>query len=411
MAKAKETRFLVTLPGGGKLRGDAAASYLRMRADGMPAGGVDVFYRSLAKQTELYHLFLEGKGNLAAKPSPNAPHVRGMAMDLHTGGKGPYSPSEAHVWLTKGGHGELKPQPGEQLRSHTYGWRRTVPSERWHFGYSAEGDTKRAADLKARLQLLGFDTVADFQRDQGLKVDGKDGPATWQALLAVTGASGAVTMKPAALKFRFGHSGFTPDDVDPGTARGTWLATKLGCSVYALTGVPESVRDAIRDALGGQTEWRVYPIGNTTVLWNAAKWLHTGRADVSFADAEPAGAVRAQLTSRSNGRSLDVIAVQARAVSGFAAPADAEVGQQGDLTMALKALRRAKVPTILAGDVGGGAASVLTAVGFTRASNEVPDDPGRQVWLSPGIAVRTATPFADPTVLAAWRMQLTLPRP
>ncbi|MEZ5201208.1 MAG: hypothetical protein R2742_07750 [Micropruina glycogenica] len=25
-----------------------------------------------------------------------------------------------------------------------------------------------AADLKARLQLLGFDTVADFQRDQGL---------------------------------------------------------------------------------------------------------------------------------------------------------------------------------------------------------------------------------------------------
>ena len=35
MAKAKETRFLVTLPGGGKLRGDAAASYLRMRADGI----------------------------------------------------------------------------------------------------------------------------------------------------------------------------------------------------------------------------------------------------------------------------------------------------------------------------------------------------------------------------------------
>jgi hypothetical protein len=41
----------------------------------------------------------------------------------------------------------------------------------------------------------------------------------------------------------------------------------------------------------------------------------------------------------------------------------------------------------------------------------VPDDPGRQVWLSPGIAVRTATPFADPAVLAAWRMQLTLPKP
>lgn len=50
MPKANETEYLVTLPGGGRLRGDAAASYLRMRADGMPAGGVDVFYRSLANR-------------------------------------------------------------------------------------------------------------------------------------------------------------------------------------------------------------------------------------------------------------------------------------------------------------------------------------------------------------------------
>lgn len=113
MPKANETEYLVTLPGGGRLRGDAAASYLRMRADGMPAGGVDVFYRSLAKQAELYRLYLAGKGNLAAKPSRHAPHVRGMAMDLRTGGKGPYKPSEAHKWLTKGGNGKLQPQPAK----------------------------------------------------------------------------------------------------------------------------------------------------------------------------------------------------------------------------------------------------------------------------------------------------------
>ena len=369
-----------------------------------------MFYRSLAKQAELYRLYLAGKGNLAAKPSRHAPHVRGMAMDLSTGGKGPYKPSEAHKWLTKGGNGKLQPQPGEKLRAHAYGWRRTVPSERWHFGYSRAGDTERAADLRARLLLLGFEMVEDFQREQGLKIDGEDGPATWQALLAMTGMGGAAAMPPAALKFRFGHSGFG-DLAGGAPGSGAWLSTQLDCSVYALTGVSESVRNAIRDALGGQDRWKVYPIGTTTVLWNADKWLHSGRADVTFAHAEPAGAVRAQLTSRSNGRSLDVIAVQARAADGFATPGHAAAGQQGDLTMALDTLRRAKVPTILAGDVGAAAPSMLTERGFTRASAEVAGQAGRQVWLSQGIAMRTATPFEDPAVLAAWRLHLTLSRP
>ena len=80
----------------------------------------------------------------------HAPHVRGMAMDLSTGGKGPYKPSEAHKWLTKGGNGKLQPQPGEKLRAHAYGWRRTVPSERWHFGYSRAGDTEVSEPSVAR---------------------------------------------------------------------------------------------------------------------------------------------------------------------------------------------------------------------------------------------------------------------
>lgn len=252
--------------------------------------------------------------------------------------------------------------------------------------------------------------VEDFQREQGLKIDGEDGPATWQALLAMTGMGGAAAMPPAALKFRFGHSGFG-ELAGGAPGPGAWLSTQLDCSVYALTGVSESARNAIRDALGGQDRWKVYPIGTTTVLWNADKWLHSGRADVTFAHAEPAGAVRAQLTSRSNGRSLDVIAVQARAADGFATPGHAAAGQQGDLTMALDMLRRAKVPTILAGDVGAAAPSMLTERGFTRASAEVAGQAGRQVWLSQGIAMRTATPFEDPAVLAAWRLHLTLSRP
>ena len=413
-----QSNNLFTLPGGGVLRADAAASYLRMRAAGMPAGGVAVYHRSLTKQAELFKRFLAGNGPLAAKPNKNAPHVRGMAMDLVTGGKGPYKPSAAHVWLTEGGHGSKNPQAGEKLRAHTFGWRRTVPSERWHFGYNPVGDTMRAADLKARLHSLQFGDVTAFQAAQELKPDGKDGPLTWKVLLSLTQGGGALpAIGTAELKFRFGQAGFLaavnglPDD---DSARGAFLTASMACSVFTLTGVPERARNALRDTLGGQDKWRVYPVGDSTVLWNTSKWTHIARADVSFGPSGLAGAVRAQLTSRTGGRMLDVIAVQVRAASDFPSEPDRVAAQQADLRMAIGKLRRPKLPTVVGGDLGSDAASaVLTESGFTRASGAVAEggDPRHQVWVSSGLQVRASLGLDDPVAAKpSWQVKLTLPK-
>lgn len=171
---------------GWTLRGDAAASYLRMRKAGMPSGGVAVFSRTLAKQAELYRRYKLGVGPVAAYPNARAPHIMAIALDLVTSVGGSFRPSAAFRWLMVGGPSGSQPPrniPGEKLRAHTYGWRRTVPSERWHFGYDPARDTKAAADLKARLLNAGFKTTADYQRARGLEADGKAGPITWATLL------------------------------------------------------------------------------------------------------------------------------------------------------------------------------------------------------------------------------------
>jgi TP901 family phage tail tape measure protein len=65
-------------------------------------------YRSVAEQAALYALYLSGKGNLAAAPSPNAPHVRGYAADI--------APDRGTFGGVAG----------------NYGLGFTVPSEAWH---------------------------------------------------------------------------------------------------------------------------------------------------------------------------------------------------------------------------------------------------------------------------------------
>ena len=79
MATATTIRTAVVDAAGNRLRADAAASYLRMLAAGMPAGGVDVFTRTLAQQAALYAAYKAGRGPIAAKPSPTAPHIDGRS--------------------------------------------------------------------------------------------------------------------------------------------------------------------------------------------------------------------------------------------------------------------------------------------------------------------------------------------
>ena len=117
------------------LRRDAGLSYKRALRDGMPTGGIvsTGAGRTFAQQMALYVRSKAG-GNLAAYPGPKARHMTGIALDLTRN-------SLAQLWAVSGGD-PLKVHGGEKLRIHDYGWRRTVPSEPWHFQYFPELDMK-----------------------------------------------------------------------------------------------------------------------------------------------------------------------------------------------------------------------------------------------------------------------------
>lgn len=92
-----------------------AHSYLEMR-DAASRAGVGIIvvsgFRTMQKQRELYAAYRAGRGNLAAPPGYSN-HQSGHALDLNTKGKG------VKAWLVK--------------NAATYGFRRTVPSEDWHY--------------------------------------------------------------------------------------------------------------------------------------------------------------------------------------------------------------------------------------------------------------------------------------
>lgn len=304
------------------LRADAAASYLRMRAAGMPAGGIDVFGRTLADQKVLYERYLKGQGPLAARPSKTAPHVMGVAMDAHTTTAGKYAPSAAHKWLTAGGDGGSKPKAGERLRAHDYGWRRTVPSERWHFGYDRARDKKRAADLAARLKNLGYKDVKAFQKAHGLTADGIDGPQTWGALLTNPQAAPSpapkpvpVTPKTATIKVLVANL-HDPRFKGPkdSVAQGRFIAG-LSPDMVLASESREIDRDdivAAMESARGET-WKVWPseAGTVGLLWDAGVFSHGLKVLKDFGD-KYHGAVATDLTIRSIGRKVRVISTHTR---------------------------------------------------------------------------------------------------
>lgn len=502
MPTAASPPTMYKIPGAGTLRGDAAASYLRMLTAGMPAGGVDVFSRTMAQQAELRRRYEAGIGPIAAKPSPSAPHIKGVAMDLQTTRGGKYAPSDAHRWMSAGGDGAGKPRAGEKLRAHAYGWRRTVPSERWHYAYDPARDAKAAADLKARLKALGHADVKAFQRSAGLTADGKAGPQTWTALLSVKPAPPAETPQPptseyklgdriltrgdsgpdvaelAALLTRAGYAVGSPADsfgpmveaavravqksakltvdgkagpqtiaalralpdppegdtptggvafrfgaanlqaqrfgglTDTSAKRGQYLRDEMRCSIYCLSEVTETARNAIRRQLGDG--WKVYPVGYSTVMWDSSKWTHRDRMSVSFGTAIH-GAVRADLVA-ANGQILHAIALHVRPRASFTSDAAANQGKAADVAKAA-ALIKPGVATILAGDFNGADTSALKAAGLVRITPAVDTyDPAGvqaldQVWASPDLVVRGST-LLDPGAISdhkVWVLNLTLP--
>jgi hypothetical protein len=344
-ASTSTSRTAVVDAAGHRLRGDAAASYQRMLADGMPAGGVDVFTRTMAEQQTLYDRYRAGKGPIAARPSATAPHVDGRAMDLHTTTAGKYAPSAAHAWLTTGGDGSSKPKAGEKLRAHTYGWRRTVPSERWHFEYDRAKDTRRAADLAARLKTLGYPTVAAFQAAHRLTPDGVDGPITWAALLTdpspskeepVTGRIFQAAQLNVQAK-RWGGGIYAKDAV--------FIRDTLRPSIMMTQETDEIARDAIR----AKTGFKVYPHLYLGLFWVPEDWDHGDRMTLSLGTAYH-GAVAAPLTDRAGGGSL--VACSAHIRPNDALPGSAAkrlTAKQADIGKVIRML--AKYPRVLvAGD-------------------------------------------------------------
>ncbi|WP_224249853.1 M15 family metallopeptidase [Hyalangium gracile] len=104
------------------MRADAAIAFLRMEAAAAAAGitlKVNSGFRSHEEQEVLYRKYLGGTGALAAKPGYSN-HQGGIAVDIQTGGES----TPTYAWLAR--------------EAWRYGFKRTVPSEPWHWEFRPE---------------------------------------------------------------------------------------------------------------------------------------------------------------------------------------------------------------------------------------------------------------------------------
>ncbi|WNG41343.1 peptidase [Archangium violaceum] len=110
---------LSPIPNGKEMRSDAAAAFNRMHAAARAAGinlTVNSGFRSMEQQRALYQAYLNGTGNLAAKPGYSN-HQGGIAVDINVGGTG----TSTYRWLA--------------ANASRFGFVRTVPSEPWHWEF------------------------------------------------------------------------------------------------------------------------------------------------------------------------------------------------------------------------------------------------------------------------------------
>lgn len=312
-----QTKSIHVINGAGQwLNGDAAASYLRMLAAGAPAGGISSMGagRTYAEQQRMYGLYKAGKGNLAAKPGTSL-HEKGNALDVSRG-------TAAQLWMVHGGD-PYNAKAGEKVRANAYGWFRTVnnqgsSNEPWHFSYDRAKDTKRAADLKARLSKLGYKDVKAFQKAHGLTADGIDGPQTWAALLGKPIPAPAPTplLSVNARMATWNLGGFGKAAM--GSAQIDKIVKsmqKANASIFALTEAPEWLRNHIRGACACPTKaharydgarWRVAirPGSSQAILFDSAKWEYGGAQAQTFGPTSYHGGVWVTFRRRTFGHQL-----------------------------------------------------------------------------------------------------------
>jgi len=117
--RGKAPRHLAMLSGGALLRRDAARAFERMSAAARAEGvwlWVSSGYRSRGQQRLLYQRYKQGLGARAARPG-RSNHQRGIAVDVSVGDES----SATYRWLS--------------ANACRHGFRRTVPSEPWHWEY------------------------------------------------------------------------------------------------------------------------------------------------------------------------------------------------------------------------------------------------------------------------------------
>lgn len=82
---------MTTYIDGKPVRDDVAAAFRPMAAAFKAATGCSLHVtdgiRTMANQQKAYDAYRAGKGPVAAKPTPSAPHIRGVALDLHDSGR------------------------------------------------------------------------------------------------------------------------------------------------------------------------------------------------------------------------------------------------------------------------------------------------------------------------------------
>jgi hypothetical protein len=162
--------------------------------------------RTMREQAALYRLYRLGRGNLAAVPSPNAPHIRvgrqdhAVDVDAPSGGA-----KRLAAWLSGQGGRPGFPVPGEpwhiempgkDLKRIAAKWSRTPVLRRGSKGPSVVRLKKLLYDKGIRefsgehssnrynpfFSIWTEKAVKQFQESNGMKADGIVGATTWKAL-------------------------------------------------------------------------------------------------------------------------------------------------------------------------------------------------------------------------------------